>query len=174
MKRLTFYSVAAAIAVTLVACSADEATAPEVSVNLGACTNLQAPAGTTQLARVFAKGVQVYRYDGQAWIQITPSAVLTADSAGHATVGMHYSGPTWEGIEGGKVVGTPVASCTPNTNAIPWLGLNAVSDGQGVFKAATYIQRVNTTGGKAPTTAGTVGEVRSIPYTAEYFFYRSL
>src|SRR5689334_7653551 len=36
------------------------------------------------------------------------------------------------------------------------------------------IQRVNATGGTAPTTAGTVGEVRSIPYAAEYFFYRPL
>ena len=173
MKRIGFYSIAAAV-VALAGCSADAITAPEPAVNLGTCTNLAAPAGTKQLARVFAKGVQVYRYDGQAWIQITPSAVLTADSAGHQTVGMHYSGPTWEGIDGGKVVGTPAGSCTPNANAIPWLMLNAVSDGEGVFKAATFIQRVNTTGGKAPATAGMTGEVRSIPYTAEYFFYRPL
>jgi hypothetical protein len=91
------------------------------------------------------------------------------------TVGIHYAGPTWEGIGGGKLVGTVAGSCTPNANAIPWLKLTAVSDGQpGVFQSATFIQRVNTTGGKAPTTAGTVGEVRSSPYTAEYFFYRPL
>ena len=174
MKRIHFYSIAAAV-IALAACSADQIVAPEVTVNLGTCTNLQAPAGTKQAARVFAKGVQVYRYDGQAWVQITPSAVLTADSAGQSTVGIHYSGPTWEGIGGSEVVGTPAGSCTPNANAIPWLMLTAVSDNQpGVFQSVSFIQRVNTTGGKAPTSAGSVGEVRSVPYTAEYFFYRPL
>src|SRR5262249_49113230 len=37
----------------------------------------------------------------------------------------------------------------------------------------TYIQRVNTVGGKAPTAPGDVGEVVRVPYTAEYFFYRA-
>jgi hypothetical protein len=32
---------------------------------------------------------------------------------------------------------------------------------------------VNTTGGKAPAVAGTVGQVVRVPYTAEYFFYRA-
>src|SRR5215208_7158279 len=116
MKRTAFYTLAAA-AVALAACSSENILAPEATVNLGTCTNLQAPAGTTQLARVFAKGVQVYRFDGQAWVQVTPSAVLTSDSAGRSTVGLHYSGPTWEGISGGKVVGTPAGSCTPDANA---------------------------------------------------------
>ena len=35
------------------------------------------------------------------------------------------------------------------------------------------IQRVNTVGGVAPSTAGSVvGEIAEVPYTAEYFFYR--
>ena len=81
MKRIGFYSIAAAV-VALAGCSADVITAPEPSVNLGTCTTLAAPAGTKQLARVFA--------------------------------------------------------------------------------------------GKAPVTASSTGEVRSIPYTAKYFFYRPL
>ena len=37
----------------------------------------------------------------------------------------------------------------------------------------TFIQRVNTTGGKAPSTDGAfVGQVARVPYTADYFFYR--
>jgi len=36
----------------------------------------------------------------------------------------------------------------------------------------TFVQRVNTVGGKAPGTAGTtVGQVDNVPYTAEYYFY---
>jgi hypothetical protein len=64
--------------------------------------------------------------------------------------------------------------CTPDPAAIPWLLLGAVEpQGPGIFHQVTFIQRVNTEGGKAPTDAGTVvGEVAYVPYTAEYFFYR--
>jgi len=63
--------------------------------------------------------------------------------------------------------------------AIAWLRLTVVGSQNGdsrdgTLMSTTFIQRVNTTGGKAPTTAGSVGEVRSVPYTAEYFFYRPL
>jgi hypothetical protein len=169
MKKLL---IVAATAALIAACNSESPLEPLPSVNLGTCTNLQAPAGLRAIARVFATGVQVYRYDGNAWVQITPSAVLTADSARRETVGIHYSGPTWEGIAGSKVTATVGNSCTVDGNAIPWLSLNATAEAApGVFAGTTFIQRVNTTGGRAPTTAGTTGQVRSIPYTAQYFFY---
>jgi hypothetical protein len=64
---------------------------------------------------------------------------------------------------------------SPDPTAIDWLLLRAVeTSGPGVFSPVTYIQRVNTTGGKAPTTPGSfIGEVVDVPYTAEYYFYRS-
>ena len=64
---------------------------------------------------------------------------------------------------------------SPDPTAIDWLLLRAVeTSGPGVFSPVTYIQRVNTTGGKAPTTPGSfIGEVVDAPYTAEYYFYRS-
>jgi hypothetical protein len=38
----------------------------------------------------------------------------------------------------------------------------------------TFIQRVNTVGGNAPTDPGNFpGEVTRVPYTADYFFYRA-
>jgi hypothetical protein len=66
-----------------------------------------------------------------------------------------------------------LAACAPDTTAIPWLKLGAVSSqGPGVFDGVTFIQRVNTVGGKAPATSGTtVGEVANVPYSAEYYFY---
>ena len=42
-----------------------------------------------------------------------------------------------------------------------------------MFERTRFIQRVNTTGGTAPTDAGTPGEVREVPYTALYRFYRA-
>jgi hypothetical protein len=48
------------------------------------------------------------------------------------------------------------------------------TDGAGIFSSVTFIQRVNTTGGLAPTDPGTTdGEQREIPYTAEYYFYKA-
>jgi len=68
----------------------------------------------------------------------------------------------------------PPLSVTVDTNAISWLRLTALNpEGPGVFAGTTFIQRVNTTGGKAPSANGTfVGQVARIPYTADYFFYR--
>jgi len=64
--------------------------------------------------------------------------------------------------------------CTPNPNAIPWLLLSAVADGPGVFHRVAFIQRVNTVGGNAPSSPGSVvGAEARVPYTTEYFFYRA-
>jgi hypothetical protein len=61
-----------------------------------------------------------------------------------------------------------------DTNSIPWLLLSAASnEGPGIFADTTFIHRVNTVGGKAPSTDGTfVGQVARVPYNADYFFYR--
>ena len=117
--------------------------------------------------------MQIYRWNGTAWTFVEPSAVLFADADGSGAVGIHYSGPTWN-VNGSKVVGTVLEKCTPAANSIPWLLLGAVStDGPGVFQKTAFIHRVNTAGGLAPSAPGTVtGEITSVPYTAEYLFYR--
>lgn len=59
-------------------------------------------------------------------------------------------------------------------DAIQWLLLRAVStEGRGVFRGVTHIQRVNTVDGKAPAEAGSLNQIISIPYEAEYFFYHA-
>ncbi|HEU4787463.1 MAG TPA: DUF3455 domain-containing protein, partial [Gemmatimonadaceae bacterium] len=142
------------------------------SVQLGTCTDLAASGQLTFHA--YAAGVQIYRWSGTAWVFVAPRATLYADAQGSAVVGSHYVGPTWESVSGSTVVGAVAKRCTPNSNAIPWLLLDATSSaGPGVFDGVTQIQRVNTVGGIAPSTAGSiVGEIVEVPYTAEYFFYR--
>jgi len=58
-----------------------------------------------------------------------------------------------------------------------WVRLSAVAEsteGPGIFAGTTFIQRVNTVGGKAPSADGPfVGQVARVPYTADYFFYRA-
>ena len=152
-----------------VAASADQA-----GPDLGTCTDLYVHRSAF-LSHVYARGVQIYRWSGSAWIFVGPSAVLSADPNGLTTVGIHYVGPTWESASGSKVVAAVRKRCTPNPNAIQWLLLAAVSnEGPGVFGQAGLIQRVNTVGGMAPSAPGSfVGQEKREPYTAEYYFYRA-
>jgi hypothetical protein len=130
---------------------------------------------------MFAKGVQIYQClpnkDDAAkfeWTFVAPEAVLFDDE--HNEVGKHYVGPTWESIDGSKVVGAVKARVdSPSADAIPWLLLYAKStEGTGTFSDITSIQRVDTTGGKAPQVgcdSTHVNEEVRVPYTAVYFFY---
>lgn len=145
------------------------------AADLVGCEKLQVSAGSTLAFRAYARGVQIHRWNGTSWSFVGPSAVLSADAEGKGTVGIHYSGPTWESASGGKVVGTVLQRCTPDANAIPWLLLEAVpTGGHGVFQRVTRIQRVNTVGGNAPSNPGSfTGEEARVTYTAEYLFYRA-
>jgi len=66
-------------------------------------------------------------------------------------------------------------------NAIAWLLVTAVGaqtgpEGGDTLAKTTFIQRLNTEGGLAPSTGcsspADVGRLAFIPYTADYFFYR--
>lgn len=148
-----------------------EAKAPE----LGTCSTIAAPAGTTLASRAYAKGYQVYRWDGAAWTFVAPDAELFADAGFHGKLGTHYAGPTWESNSGSTVKAALVTPCPVGNGNIPWLLLGATANaGHGPYANVTHIQRVNTVGGIAPALAGTaVGEVKKVPYTAIYYFYRA-
>lgn len=93
-------------------------------------------------------------------------------------VGTHGAGPFWEASDGSRVEGTvqaKVASSDPT--AIPWLLLATTSTGtEGMFATTTFIHRLETVAGIAPTDgcdeANTGAEAR-IPYTATYYFYEA-
>ena len=139
------------------------------------CDKLQVPAGNEVAFVAFATGVQIYSWNGTTWVFIAPAATLFADAGYNGQVGTHYAGPTWQSNSGSKVVGMRLAACSPDPNSIPWLKLLAIStQGPGIFDGVTFVQRVNTVGGKAPTVPGTtVGQLANVPYTAEYVFYRA-
>jgi hypothetical protein len=157
-----------------VARPADELRQPDLPAG---CESIQAPWDATRGFHVYAIGVQIYRWNGSAWTFVAPQANLYANASYKGEVGFHYAGPTWESNSGSRVLAArvPNTGCTPEATAIPWLLLKTVStDGPGIFNKVAYIQRVNTVGGIAPTAPGTtVGEERRVPYTAEYYFYRT-
>jgi Protein of unknown function (DUF3455) len=66
--------------------------------------------------------------------------------------------------------------------AVPWLLVTAVGVDNGptggdTLSHTTFIQRLNTSGGVAPSTGcaspADVGHLAFVPYTADYFFYRA-
>ncbi len=126
-----------------------------------------------------AKGVQVYECQAKKdaptqfeWSFKEPQAELM-DAAGKV-VGKHYAGPTWEGSDGSKAVGSVKARAdSPDGKAIPWLLLSATSTGNGMFGKISSIQRVATVGGKAPATclSSEMGKQLRVDYTADYYFY---
>jgi hypothetical protein len=67
-----------------------------------ACGDIQVPLGNELFFHVYARGLQIYRWDGSTWVG-TPSATLFADAGYHAQVGTHYGGPTWESNSGSYV-----------------------------------------------------------------------
>ncbi len=75
---------------------------------------------------------------------------------------------------GGTVRGSSPQVCPVRGDAIAWLLLRATPDPvAGIFNRVTWIQRVNTAGGTMPVSPGFApGEVRRVPYTAEYYFHR--
>jgi hypothetical protein len=186
LERVRHSLAAAAVAVSLAGCASDAMLQPEAdisigasssagrSADLGACGDLRAPEGSTLVFHAYARGVQVYRWNGQAWQFTGPLASLFADAGGTGVIGSHYGGPTWEANSGGLVVGAVSKRCDVDPADVPWLLLDVVrNEGPGVFSRVTHIQRINTVGGQIPAGNGSYpGEVRHVPYTAEYFFYR--
>jgi hypothetical protein len=153
---------------------------------------LAPPLGATVKLHGHALGVQIYTCtasaatspDGgasadagattYAWVLKAPEAKLY-DASG-TQVGTHGAGPSWTWRDGSVANGAKVAeAAAPAADAISWLLLRVAStSGAGLLSDATYVQRLNTAGGRAPATgcdASTVGTDTRADYSADYYFY---
>ena len=164
---------------------ADDGTPPDVP------TNLQPPAGNRLFRVSHAVGTQDYVCLSTGWASPAygPQATLFNDE--NEQILTHFlspnpdesniARPTWQDSRDSSTIWAnpvPGASYTPDPTAIPWLLLQVVGRVEGPtggdkMTSATYIQRVNTTGGLRPTGACTEGAKALVPYTADYYFYKS-
>ena len=132
-------------------------------------------AGVT-LAQLQGAGAQVYVCAKSAagalnWTFREPVATLLEEGK---TVGRHFVGPTWEFVDGSRVVGE-VVSKAPGTTAkdIAWLKLSAKEPAKsGLVAGATSILRIDTKGGVFQGACNSEGELHSEPYTATYVFVK--
>ena len=110
-----------------------------------------------------------------AWTFAGPNATLW--DAGKKEAGRYYAGPTWEAADGSKVTGTQLAVAPGAAGAIPLQLVQATTaTGNGAMAGVTYVQRLKTVGGVAPTTpacaADNVGAKTTVPYSADYVFFK--
>lgn len=165
---------------------------------------IQVPAGHTAFLKVQATGTQNYVClpgpNGMAWKFQGPQATFFATykflgAEMKQQVGTHYLSPsaeetgtparaTWQSsldtsAVWAKKIGESTDPAYVAQGAIPWFLLQVTGSvngpmGGSMLSKATYIQRVNTAGGVAPSTACTeAGALAFVPYTTDYFFFRA-
>lgn len=162
--------------------------------------NIQVPAGNEPFLVGHAVGTQDYiclpAGSGVAFKLFTPQATLFKDN--DKQISTHFFSPnpdengtirpTWQDSLDTSAVWGEVkpgnASSDANyvqPGAIPWLLVTVVGAqngtmGRDLMVGTTYIQRLNTSGGVAPTTGcsspANIGVQAFVPYAADYFFFR--
>jgi hypothetical protein len=137
------------------------------------------PAGHKPVMTLKGAGLLTYecrakQSEGFEWAFAGPDAGLW-DSMGKQ-VGKYYGGPTWEHADGSKVTGKQLAVAPGAAGSIPLQLVQASpAMGEGAFTGVSYIQRVNTMGGVAPSTscdASTLNSKTTVKYSADYVFYK--
>jgi hypothetical protein len=150
--------------------------ADNTSTQHAAPPGLAPPAGHVLSSLFHAHGVQVYQCTAGTWTFLEPAASLTgrvkgAHRAGRHTA-IHFRGPSWESTEDGSLIEAKVVASSPVPGSIPQLLLQATKNrGDGAFGRVTYVQRLATSGGVAPTGACTDGRSAGVVYRAEYRFF---
>jgi hypothetical protein len=184
LKIMSYISVAFSILAGCATPSAEEesqasTSALELSRGPTVPAALAGPTGNGLDFELNATGVQIYQCQstsaGFAWVFQAPEANLFDDDG--ALKATHFAGPTWKSIDGSSVVGTKLAAVTVSASAIPELLLQATSHaGTGKMSPVTYIQRLDTVGGIAPSSGcddAHWGATARVDYKATYVFYKA-
>lgn len=153
--------------------------------------NIKVPDGNRAFLRGHAVGTQNYICLPSGWTFFGPQATLF--DVNEEQIITHFLSPnpfesdtpraTWQHSQDTSTVWAMAIASSSNpgfveSGAIPWLLLQVVGALDGptngeTLTATTYIQRLNTSGGIAPSTACTVGAKEFVPYEADYVFYKA-
>lgn len=133
-----------------------------------------------------AEGAQIYecRRDPTnqlVWQVREPTATLIdrGKSVGRHSAAQHWdtvdaSTLMWEHKDGSFVMAKIVAQAAGRSaDDLPWLKFGVITQsGDGLFFGASHVQRINTQGGVLRGTCQQAGTYRSVPYSADYVFWR--
>jgi Protein of unknown function (DUF3455) len=143
---------------------------------------IKVPAGHSVVLETVGVGTITYQCRAKAnmagqfeWVFVGPDAVL--NSRAGKSLGKYYGPPaTWESADGSKVTGAQVAISPAPSGNIPLQLVKANSAmGEGAMKGISFIQRVQTKGGVAPSSvcdAKTVDSKQIVNYRSDYIFYK--
>jgi hypothetical protein len=145
---------------------------------------VQVPAGHRVALETRADGQITYSCNAKAnmagqyeWVFVGPKA--TVKDRSQQNIGFYFGPPaTWAHTDGSIVTGAQVAVAPSSAGNIPLQLVKANAKAQaGVYAETTYIQRVATVGGVAPTLpcgAGNMGEKQTVEYSADYIFWKAI
>jgi hypothetical protein len=137
------------------------------------------PSGTGFAYKLFTPQATLVGDNGKQIITHYFSPNLAKDGAIRATWQDKNTNIVWAEVKAGDSSSDP-AFVQPG--AIPWLKVTQVGaqpgeNGNDKLTDTTFIQRINTAGGIAPSTgcaaATDIGNQAFVPYTADYYFYRA-
>ncbi len=182
MTRLPFVVATIATAALLSACASGGMMSRSYDQRMLPAT-VQVPAGNRVALETVGIGEITYECRAKAdmagqyeWVFVGPDAKLM-DRSGKQ-VGRYFGPPaTWEAMDGSKVTATQLAVAPAGAGSIPMQLVKAnPAMGNGAMMGTTYIQRVATQGGIAPSmacTGSTMGTKGIVKYQADYIFYRA-
>ncbi|MET7455051.1 DUF3455 domain-containing protein [Streptomyces sp. NPDC005574] len=174
---LTTAALATAAVATLsgaTAATAGQAAAQPAHIGVEVPAALKVPDGNRLTGVYSAEGVQTYTCADGAWKLLEPAATLWArNDRSHRPVALHSRGPVWVSTRDGSAVNATAVANSPKAGTIPELLLRSTATrGEGTFADVSYIQRLGTHGGVAPTTACAGTDQTAVPYSATYVFYK--
>ena len=166
----------------VVAAAASARPAPQTSPGDALDPRTYAPESRLFLV-LHATGVQKYTCQANGtWLFTDPEANLYNTAGAKKPDGTHFLNfatgrPVWRFKDGSSVEAARYASASGGTGNIAWLLLKVAvtttgSDGERLTPT-TWVQRLNTSGGVAPSTLCTPGATLAVPYTTDYFFWRA-
>lgn len=133
---------------------------------------LNPPAGLRPVGSfVVTSGTQTYTCANGSF---AGASVPEAQLAGPGGLIHHFGGPSWQSVRDGSLVTASKTAESAVPGAIPQLLLTVKTHSgaaNGMLSRVENIQRLNTSGGTAPTRACTDGERAAVPYGAVYVFW---
>ena len=188
------FAAIAAVGAAVSAAPVDKIVPPAVPANLGVYSN-EAP-----FLMAHAVGTQNYSClpaanGSVAWTLFGPQATLFSEDGGQVVTHFLSANPeeaglpraTWQHSQDSSTVWAALSAMSTDAAyvdpyAIPWFLLRTVGKQNGPtsgdrLSLTTAIQRVNTSGGRAPATgcalASDIGRKVLVPYEADYVFYKA-
>jgi len=126
-----------------------------------------------------ATGVQKYTCQANGtWLFTDPEATLFKTTGAPKEMGSHFLNfatgrPMWMLDDGSTVEAARKVGVGNGTSNIPLLLLQGVATTGDRLGGTTWVQRLNTSGGVAPAGTCTPGAHVAVPYSADYYFWKS-